>query len=70
MPSRKKPPMSSGAAETPAPLKSGDERGAKERPSLKEHGLATSGASSDAICPFATFTEWASDADEAAYADL
>jgi hypothetical protein len=50
--------------------KRGDDQRVEKRPSIEDRGLAKSDAQSDDICPFATFSEWASDADSAAYRDL
>jgi hypothetical protein len=69
-PPRKKSPIGSEAVEMATSSKCGDDQRAKERPSTKDRDPARFDARSDDICPFATFTEWASDADEAAYRDL
>ena len=70
VPPRIKSHRFSDAAETAATSKSGDEQGPKKSPSVEERVSRASGALSDSLCPFATFTEWASEADEAAYSDL
>lgn len=70
MPPRKESPIASGAAEMATRSKRRDDRSAKEQASVEDRDLATSDDFSGVICPFATFTEWASDADEAAYRDL
>ncbi|MGJ0396373.1 MAG: hypothetical protein ACR65U_09130 [Methylocystis sp.] len=70
MPPRKKSPTASDAAEQAATLRRRDARSAKERASLEDRDLATSDEFSKVVCPFATFAEWASDADDAAYRDL
>ena len=71
MPPRKEFHRSSDAIETAATSKSGDEQGPKKSPSF---GRRSSFASVRRVEPlalsFATFTEWASEADEAAYSDL
>jgi len=67
---RKKLPSVSGAAEKSTGSKRCDARNAKEQAKLEDRDLATFDEFSDAICPFATSTEWASEADEAAYRDL
>ncbi|MBI1980551.1 MAG: hypothetical protein HYS63_03125 [Methylocystis sp.] len=69
-PPRKKSPIGSDAAEMATSSKCGDDQRAKERPSTIDRDPAKSDAQSDVICPFATFTEWAFDADQAAYGDL
>jgi hypothetical protein len=70
VPRRKKSHRFSGATETAAMSKSGDEQGPKKSPSVEDRVSPASGALSHSLCPFATFTEWASEADEAAYSDL
>ena len=67
---RQKSPTGLDAQEMAARSKRGDDQRVKERPSTKDRGLAKTDAQSDDACPFATFTEWAFDADEAAYRDL
>lgn len=70
MPPRKKSHRFSDATETAATSKSGDEQGPKKSPSVEDPVSPASGALSNSLCPFATFTEWASEADEAAYSNL
>ncbi|WP_029650281.1 hypothetical protein [Methylocystis sp. SB2] len=70
VPPRIKSHRFSDAVETAATSKSGDEQGPKKSPSVEDRVSRASGALSDSLCPFATFTEWASEADEAAYSDL
>ncbi len=70
MPPRKKSPIGSGAAEQAARSKRRNARSAKEQASLEDRDLATSDDFSKVVCPFATFTEWALEADAAAYRDL
>ena len=70
MPPRKESHPTSDAVETAATSKGGNDQGPKESPSVNDRVSPASGALSDSLCPFATFTEWASEADEAAYSDL
>jgi len=70
VPPRKKSHRTSDAAATAPTSKSSDDQGPKKSPSVEDRALPASGALSESLCPFATFTEWASEADEAAYSDL
>ncbi len=70
MPPRKKSPAASGAAEQATTSRRRDARSANEQASLENRDLATPDGFGNGIRPFATFTEWASEADEAAYRDL
>lgn len=70
MPPRKESHRTSDAAETAAMSKGGDNQGLKKSPSVNDRVSPASRALSDSLCRFATFTEWASEADEAAYSDL
>ncbi|MGD9657116.1 MAG: hypothetical protein AB7U61_05665 [Methylocystis sp.] len=67
---RKRSRIGSDAEEMATRSKRGDDQRVEERPSTEDRGLAKSDAQCDDICPFATFSEWASDADAAAYRDL
>jgi hypothetical protein len=70
VPPRKKSHRSSDVTETAATSKGADDQGLKKSPSVNDRVLPASGVLSDSLCPFATFTEWASEADEAAYSNL
>lgn len=70
VPLRKKSHRFSDAIEAAATSKSGDEQGPKKSPLVEDRVSRASSASSDSLCPFATFTEWVSEADEAACSDL
>jgi hypothetical protein len=67
---RKNSPTGPEAEEMAARSQRVDDRRVEKRPSTEDRGLTKSDAQSEGVCPFATFTEWASDADEAAYRDL